>query len=105
VPSEERPPTPVERFVQFDRRNPAVFAWLRREALVLVRRGRQRLGINMLLEAFRWHSMLATEDPASEFKINNSFAPFYARKLMAVEAELAGVFELRRSVADLEVAA
>ena len=42
---------------------------------------------------------MTTPDPV--FKLNNNHRAFYARLLMAQEAELEGFFEVRSSVADV----
>lgn len=91
------------RFAVYHAENPAVYAALRRFALEAKRAGRHRLGINALVERVRWYT--AVEAVGDSFKINNSFAPHYARLLMATEPELAGFFETRKSRADDEVAA
>ncbi len=91
--------TPAEKFEKYHRENPAVY-----RAMVLLcqqwinRTGRRKLGINSLVERVRWEIAIATNDP--EFKINNNFAPWYARLIMRQEPELAELFDLRRSVAD-----
>ena len=38
---------------------------------------------------------MGTNDPASEFKLNNNYRSFYSRLLMEQEPELAGYFETR----------
>lgn len=87
--------TLAEQFAAFDRANPHVYQALRRLALGMVRRGRSRIAIKMLIEVLRWQHDMTTADAFSEFKINNSYAPFYARRLMENEPELEGAFELR----------
>lgn len=87
---------PIERkFWEFHARNPDVYYYLRRFA----REWRSRhgddaiLGIKMLIERVRWELGLGDEDP---IKLNNNYAPFYARLLMEREPDLAGAFRLRR---------
>jgi hypothetical protein len=83
-----------QRFEAFHAANPHVYASLRRLALDAARRGKQ-VGIKMLFEVLRWEATLATDDPASAYKLDNGYTSFYARRLMDNEPELAGFFETR----------
>lgn len=96
--AERRAPLNV-RFAEFHATNPHVYDQLRRLARRGTGSGAKRLGIAQLFEVLRWRTMLATRDPDG-FKLNNDFRAPYARLLMEREPDLAGVFELRRSVAD-----
>lgn len=104
------PPTPIaptqtvnhargatleEQFIAFHTANPHVYDALRRLAIGMVRRGQQRIGIKMLFEVLRWQYAMSTTDAYSDFKLNNNYAPFYARLLMDNEQVLQGAFELR----------
>lgn len=84
-----------EQFEAFHAANPWVYEALRRIALDLVHHGRCRIGIGMLFEVLRWHYWRATEDAASDFKLNNNYRSRYARRLMAEEPELLEAFETR----------
>lgn len=87
--------TASERFERFHEANPHVYDALAR----LARRwrtatGREKQSVQRLIEIARWDEGIRTgEDP----EINNDFAAYYARLLMFQEADLAGVFEIRRS--------
>jgi hypothetical protein len=85
-------------FLAFHEANPVVYAKLREFALQMKRSGRRHLGIAALFERLRWWS--SYETVGDEYKLNNNFRAFYARMLMEREPELAGFFEIRRSVAD-----
>lgn len=98
----ETPPlTPVElrglpldqQFARFDEANPAVYAGLRKLALEAKAEGWHRGSINLFFERLRWLHALRTK--GSQYKLNNSWRAFYARKLMNNEKELADFFELR----------
>ena len=84
-----------ERFEEFHRRNPWVYAALEKLATEYLATGRKRLGIKMLWEVLRWHYNLATVDPGSEFKVCNSYHSRYVRLLIARHPEWADSFELR----------
>ena len=85
-------------FAEYHAANPDVYAALRRFALEARRAGRAHLGIKALVERVRWYTTVEARGDA--FKVNNSYAPHYARLLMAQEPELAGFFETRKSRAD-----
>ena len=81
------------RFTRYHRDNPHVYEALVTMTRDLVDAGHRRLGIAMLFEVLRWRSMLQTSgDP---FKLNAAYASRYARKIMAENPDLDGVFELR----------
>jgi hypothetical protein len=58
-------------------------------------KGRRKVGIKMLMEVLRWNYQMQTQDPNSDFKINNNYAPYYARLLIQNNPTWADVFELR----------
>lgn len=88
------------RFLRFDQRNPHVY-----ENLVALarsfraRRPAQQVGIAMLYEVLRWNYYMNT-DSEETYKLSNDFRAFYARKIMAQELDLAGVFTTKNSIAD-----
>jgi hypothetical protein len=49
--------------------------------------------MKMLFEVFRWEVLVSTNDP--EFKINNNYAPYYARLIMQEHPEFGEIFETR----------
>lgn len=99
------PPLPDERpslearFAAYHEANPQVYRELVKLARRGVERGRKRLGISQLFEVLRWNTMMTTDDPDG-FKLNNDYRAGYARLIMEREADLAGVFEMRRSRLD-----
>jgi hypothetical protein len=93
-------PLTKEGFDIYHRENPHIYAKLRQYALEAKHAGRTHLGVKMLYERVRWYTMVEAKDDT--FKLNNNWHAFYARLLME-DPELAGLFETRRSVADVEV--
>lgn len=88
-----------EAFEEFHRTNPHVYDELVRSArLYREQTGREQCGMSLLFGRVRWVLSLRTEGDA--FKLNNNFAPFYSRLLMEREPDLAGMFHLRRALAD-----
>lgn len=90
-----QPITPADKFEEYDRLNPQVYQALEQLTANLVARGRRKIGIKMLLEVLRWDYQMKTEDPNSDFKINNNYAPYYARLIIERNPQWADVFELR----------
>lgn len=82
-------------FRQFHHDNPRVYAELVRLARHARIRGHKRIGIRMLWEVTRWNLTVETRDTNSDFKLNDHYHSRYARLIMAQEADLEGVFELR----------
>ena len=82
-----------ERFNSFHRANPQVYEALKQLSLEMAGKGRKTFGMKALFEFLRFSYALQTA--GDSYKINNSYAPFYARLLMRNEAQLAGFFNLR----------
>lgn len=91
---------PVEqRFAEFHQDNPQVYAELVKAARLFKRQtGRDRCGMSLLFGRVRW--VLSLDTTAPDFKLNNDYAPFYSRLIMAQEPDLDGMFTTRRSIAD-----
>ena len=91
------------KFDAFHAANPHVYTTLVRLAREWVgRTGRHKLGIATLYERARWEIALNTSD--ADFRLNNDYRAYYARLIMAQERDLAGLFDLRTSKADLWIA-
>lgn len=87
--------TPIEKFSIFHTQNPHVFAELERMAGEMAARGRKRIGVKLLVERLRYEHYMTTDDPNSEFKVNNSYTSFYARLLIDTHPELRELIETR----------
>lgn len=86
---------PADKFEEFHRLNPQVLVTLESMTREMVNRGRGKIGIKMLFEVLRWNYYMNTNDPNSDFKINNNYAPYYARLILERHPEWDGIFELR----------
>lgn len=86
---------PADKFEEFHRLNPQVYTALESMTREMVNRGRRKIGIKMLFEVLRWNYYMETDDPNSDFKINNNYAPYYSRLLLERHPEWDGIFELR----------
>lgn len=90
----------AEKFEAFHEQNPHVYDAFVRLAREWRAATGKPTGINALSEVVRWELNLKTADASYEYKLCNTYRPFYARLIMAREPELAGIFELRSSEAD-----
>jgi hypothetical protein len=91
----QRPLTLREQFIVFHLNNPHVYKELESLAQAMVNRGRTRLSIKMLFEVLRWNYYLRTDDPDSEFVLNNNHTAYYSRLLMDQHPEWGNLFQLR----------
>lgn len=82
----------------FHEANPHVLAKLHDIARDLKRRGVQHSGIQLLFERLRWINVVETA--GDKYRLSNSFAAWYARRLMADDPDLAGFFVTRESAHD-----
>ena len=85
----------AEQFLEFHEANPDVFFELEKLAQMLIRRGRHKLSIGLLFEVLRWEFYMNTEDPNSEFKLNNNYRSHYARLLIERHPEFEAAIETR----------
>lgn len=84
-----------ESFEMFHELNPSVYRNLVLLCRQLAGRGRRKIGMKMVFEVLRWNYMLATDDPNSEYRLNNNYTSRYARLIGQQEPDLAGLFETR----------
>lgn len=80
---------------EFHEKNPHVYASLVMYARQAVRAGHLRVGIELLWNRMRWDWMLHTEH-AGDYKLNQNYKAWYARRIMEREPDLADIFETRR---------
>lgn len=90
------------RFQKYLAENPHVWRAFKRFTFQAINAGHTRLSAEMIVNQIRWRTLIKERN--SEFKINNDFKPFFARKFMAEFPEYNGFFALRRSKADEEIA-
>ncbi len=91
------PETLQERFEDYHRRNPQVYAELLRLAMEAKARGLERIGIATLYETVRWElAIRAAEKNDAGPRMNNDYRSRYARLIMDNEPDLREFFEVRR---------
>lgn len=87
------------RFERFDAANPMVWELFVKFSRTALRAGRKALSSKLIVERIRWEVYVTTKSE-DEFKINNNWTAFYARKFMARYPEYKGFFRTRSSGAD-----
>ena len=80
---------------EFHEKNPHVYGTLVMYARQAVHAGHPRVGIELLWNRMRWDWMLRT-DHGTDYKLNQNFKAWYARRIMERESDLAEIFETRR---------
>lgn len=84
-----------DRFEEFHAQNPHVYEGLVKLARQARQRGHDRIGIELLFAVLRWEHMMQTTGE-NGYRLNDHFTARYARKLMAENPDLDGLFETRR---------
>ncbi len=82
-----------ERFAEFDREHPEVYAAFKRLALKLLRAGRKHYSSDAICHVIRFHHALA--GPKRSPKIQNDFTSRYSRKLAAEDERFQSFFTFR----------
>lgn len=82
------------KFRAFDAANPHVYELFQKFTLDAIRAGRKRFGARMIWERMRWYTMVEAKDQ-TDFKLNDHYPPYYARKFMGEHVSYQGFFELR----------
>jgi len=91
-----------QKFLIFHEANPHVYTKFLELAWMVRGRGFTKWSARAIMQRLRWFSSFETSDPnwGSDFKINNNYTPYYARKAMReypedFDIEGAEFFELR----------
>ena len=80
-------------FQEFDQAHPEIWVLFRNATFQVMERGFRNYGAKSILERIRWHTSI--EQGSRDFKINNNYAAFYARKFHANYPEFDGFFRTR----------
>lgn len=89
-----------ERFKIFHKANPHVYKLFKKFARQAKEAGRDRWSARDIVHRIRWFVNIETNDPTSDFKINDHYSPYYARKLVKQDDSFDGFFEMRQLKAD-----
>ncbi len=88
----------AEKFETFDRENPKVWELFDRYAHELLEKGITHWSADNILHKIRFETAIETNDP--NYKINNNYSAFYARKFVRIYPIHKDFFEFRKSKAD-----
>lgn len=70
----------LQKFREYHRENPWIFDEFCKEAFALKDTGREQFGAKEIFERMRWQRQ--EFNTQGDFKINNTWAPYYARALI-----------------------
>ena len=91
--------TKLERaFNEFDAENPGVYELFKRFTFQIINAGHKHYSSDAVLHRIRWHTSIETR--RDEFKINNNFSAYYARKFHNDFPEYDGFFRTRVTKAE-----
>ena len=80
---------------QFALQNPKVWEMFEQFTLEAIGKGFKHYSTNSIFQRIRWETDIPDEYGDSTFKINNNYAPYYARWFMTVYPEYDGFFRTR----------
>mgnify|MGYP001398883216 CR=1 FL=1 len=83
------------KFQAFDAAHPDVWIAFERRALTLHGQGHTNYSSRTILEWMRWHTEHTPGGSDYQFKVNDHFPPFYARKFMQHYPDLVEFFRMR----------
>jgi hypothetical protein len=95
----------IKSFQAFDAENPRVYDLFVRFAHEARNAGYQHFSAHGILHRIRWETGVVTRDATADWKVNNNYSAFYARKLVADDPRFKGFFRNRVSAADMVDAA
>ena len=70
----------MEKFEVYNEKNPDIYKLFEKFTFEAIEKGFKKYGAKSIFELIRWHTKLTQS--TNEFKINNSYAPDYARLFM-----------------------
>jgi hypothetical protein len=80
-------------FDRFDEENPEVWSLFCQFAQQAINAGRTQLSASLITERIRWETTVVTN---GDFKINNNYRAYYARKFAAQFPQYADYFRFRQ---------
>tara|TARA_R100000951_G_scaffold107388_1_gene102708 strand:- start:302 stop:583 length:282 start_codon:yes stop_codon:yes gene_type:complete len=83
----------MKTFEQYHNENPHIYTAFKHYALIAKQKGFKNYSAKSLFEIIRWHTPIRGE--VEYFKINNNYAPDYARKMMKDYESFKGFFRVR----------
>ena len=83
-----------EKFETYHVENPHVYDLFIRFAKEAKSTGRRTFSAKAIFERIRWH--VDVETTGDQFKVNNNYPAYYARKMMEDYPEFDGFFKIRK---------
>lgn len=83
----------MKTFEQYHKENPNIYKAFKHYAFMAKQKGYKNYSAKSLFEIIRWHT--PTKKNGEVFKINNNYAPDYARKIMQEYESFKGFFRVR----------
>lgn len=81
-------------FQQYHQANPHLYELYKAIAISLAKQGRRYIGSKFIFEEMRFNHMFqSNNDP---FKLNNNFAPMYARKFVLENPQFGHLFKFKQ---------
>jgi len=84
-----------EAATRYDAKHPEIWEQFKKITFDLIRRGTKHYGAKAIFEIIRYHRIIEYGD--DEFKCNNNYTAYYARKFMNIYPEHKGFFETRKA--------
>ena len=85
--------TLLNRFTDFDTKNPQVYELFVRFTFEAIKRGHKRLSAWMIANRIRWETTIVTVN--CEYKISNDYIALYSRKFMKDYPQYDGFFKIK----------
>lgn len=86
----------VEKFFTFYQKRPELWKAFVKTSVEAARRGIRRWGAKAVFEVIRYEAALEGDKGEGEFKVCNTWAPYYARLLTYCLPQLSDFFEFKR---------
>lgn len=86
-----------DKFEKYHIENPHIYRMFKQFTFKTIKRGFKHYGAKGIFEIIRWHSSVRGND---EWKINNNYTPFYARKFEENHPRYKNFFYKRKSKFD-----
>lgn len=83
-----------EGFEAFHGANPHIFEAFEQQALSAIGKGRVKISAKLIINWIRWNEFLRSSD--QNFKINDAYQAYYARRFVEKYPQHSDVFEFRK---------
>ena len=84
-----------DSFIEFDKKNPHVYQMFRDMTFRVIEKGVKKASAKTILGVIRWHFNFEVVTH-TEFKINDAYTAYYARKFIRKHEEYGYIFNLKR---------